>query len=274
MIPVETAYIDVEYRKARNLDHAFELFQQGDKDFRYSVAWIDCLAHGDALGRCVLMRGNHATAGQIPARLRRLPLQIKRKRLKSVPFNFPSFVLNSWSVRAFNELYYRRHGDARKIVDYNSFFYPLDGITHWNRMYGRRGFVQYQALFPPESSASGMRALIELIAASRMASFLAVLKSTGAANDGLLSFPKPGHTLALDLPNQGGRLLDLLTRLDALVLQHGGRLYLAKDATMSAETFAQMYPRLREFQALRKRIDPDGRWSSAQAARLHIVEPA
>src|SRR5262249_45648093 len=220
MIPVESAYIDVDFTRARNLDHAFDLFEQGDRGYRYSVAWIDCLSSGDSLGRCVLMRGNHAPRASLPPKLRERPLHSRKGRGKSIPFNFPGFALNSWSVRAFNELYYRRHGDGRKVVDYDRFFYPLDGVLHWNRLYGRRGFVQYQALFPPETSRLGMRALLQAIAASRMASFLAVLKSTGAANEGLLSFPKPGYTLALDLPNTGRRLQALLKQLDSIVLEN------------------------------------------------------
>jgi FAD/FMN-containing dehydrogenase len=268
---VESAYVNVDYRKAKNLDEAFDLFQEGDQAYRYSVAWVDCLASGENLGRSVLMRGDHAAVADLPPSLRSRPLALRAKRTKSIPFNFPSFVLNPWSVKAFNALYYARHHDGRKLVSYDAFFYPLDGILHWNRMYGRRGFIQYQALFPPESSRAGMRALLEAIAGSRMASFLAVLKSTGAANPGLLSFPKPGHTLALDLPNAEARLRNLVERLDAIVLEHGGRLYLAKDAMMSSGTFSRMYEKLDEFRGVRQRLDPRGRFSSAQARRLGIV---
>jgi FAD/FMN-containing dehydrogenase len=159
------------------------------------------------------------------------------------------------------------------LVDYEPFFYPLDGLRHWNRIYGRRGFAQYQALFPTESSHRGMVALLEEIARSRIASFLAVLKSTGAAGEGLLSFPMEGHTLALDLPNASRRLVELADRLDRIVLDHGGRLYLAKDSLTSASHFAAMYPgRLEPFRAVKESVDPRGRFASAQARRLGLVE--
>jgi FAD/FMN-containing dehydrogenase len=269
---VESAYLHVDYHKARNLDHALELFGQGDREFRYSVAWIDCLAKGEALGRSVLMRGDHAPADDLPGPLRASPLTIRPKRKKSIPFNFPGFVLNPLSIKAFNALYYSRHKDGRKLVDFDTYFFPLDGIFHWNRMYGRRGFIQYQALFPTSTAREGMIELLEAIAKSRMASFLAVLKTTGPANEGLLSFPKPGLTLALDLPNSGRKLRELVGRLDEILLKHDGRLYLAKDATMSRETFERMYDRAGEFRRIKMCLDTRGRFASTQARRLGLVE--
>src|SRR5262249_38644400 len=164
------------------------------------------------------------------------------------------------------------HPNGRQIVDYDTFFYPLDHVLGWNRIYGRRGFVQYQALFPPATSRQGLIRLLETISASRKASFLAVLKSTGPANKGLLSFPRPGHTLALDLPNTGEDLRLLLRQLDDLVLAHGGRLYLAKDALVAPEVFQAMYPALGRFRQVKARFDPNHRFVSSQARRLGIVE--
>ena len=272
LLPVESAYLHVDFQRARNLDEAFALFQEGDQAYRYSVAWVDCLASGASLGRSVLMRGNHAAVAELPPRWRQSPSTVPLRRQHSVPFNFPDFALNPLCVKLFNALYYARNRDQQKIVDLDAFFYPLDALRHWNRMYGKRGFIQYQALFPPKSSRSGMIALLEAISRSRMASFLAVLKVTGAAGDGLLSFPKPGHTLALDLPNTGSRLRALIQRLDQIVLDHDGRLYLAKDATMSREAFSRMYERLDEFRRVKARLDPANRFVSAQARRLGIVE--
>lgn len=275
---VESAWYDVTYHRTANLDETLDCFAETDADYRYSVAWIDCLARGRSLGRSVAMLANDARATDLPANLvapalvAGTKLQIPRRRQKSIPFNFPGWVLNPLSVKAFNELYYATHRDGRRFVDYDSFFYPLDGVQHWNRIYGRRGFVQYQALFPRESSRAGLVELLERIVASRKGSFLAVLKSTGAANSGLLSFPKPGHTLALDFPHTGEDLITLLRECDDIVLRHGGRLYLAKDALTTPHTFAAMYPRLPEFREIKRRLDPHNRFVSSQARRLAIVE--
>jgi len=271
--PVETSKIVVDYHKAEDLDRAFELFNEGDQNYRYSVAWIDCLARRKSLGRSVLMRGNHAARDDLPPNWRTSPLPIPKRKSKTVPFDLPDFVLNPWSVGAFNELYYRMHRHRTEVLtDIEPFFYPLDSLQHWNRLYGRRGFIQYQALFPTESSHRGMIALLEEIARSRQVSFLAVLKRTGPASAGLMSFPEPGHTLALDLPNRGHRLIDLTRRLDRIVLDHGGRLYLAKDALTDDSTLAAMYgDRLQRFRAVKNQLDPDGRFVSAQARRLGLV---
>jgi decaprenylphospho-beta-D-ribofuranose 2-oxidase len=272
LIPVETAYYNVTYRRTKNLDESLECFASTDRDFRYSVAWIDCLASGRTLGRSVVMLANHARPDELPSRAADDPLAVPSRRDKSAPFFFPSFVLNSQSVRAFNALYYATHSDRQQIVDYDAFFYPLDRVHHWNRIYGRRGFVQYQALFPLETSRRGLIELLERVAASRRASFLAVLKTCGAASPGMLSYLHPGHTLALDLANTGN-LASLVHELDEVLLRHGGRLYLAKDAMMTPDVFRQMYPRLAEFRAVKDQVDPERRFSSSQARRVGIVDP-
>jgi decaprenylphospho-beta-D-ribofuranose 2-oxidase len=269
--PVETAFLTVDYKKAANLDGALEAFQQ-DHAYRYSVAWIDCLASGAALGRSVLMRGDHTPLAQLPEKFRGDPLRPRGKRTKSVPFRFPGFALNSWSVRLFNNMYYRRHRDGTVQVDYDNFFYPLDSILNWNRVYGKRGFVQYQVAIPSETSRPALVELLEKLSRSRQASFLAVLKTFGPANAGLLSFPIQGATLALDLPNIGQPLLTLLDALDAIVLKHGGRVYLAKDARLSRPAFEAMYPRVDEFRQLKHRLDPEGLFSSSLARRLGLAE--
>jgi FAD/FMN-containing dehydrogenase len=268
---VESAWYDVTYHRSKCLDETLDCFAETDAAFRYSVAWIDCLAQGGSLGRSVVMLANEARATDLPANLSNQPLHVPSRRQKSVPFNFPGWVLNPLSVKLFNDLYYATHGDGRRFVDYDSFFYPLDGVQRWNRIYGRRGFVQYQALFPRETSRAGLVELLERIAATRRASFLAVLKTTGAANPGLLSFPKPGVTLALDFPHTGDDLTQLLRECDDIVLNHSGRLYLAKDALMTPPTFAAMYPRLPEFREIKRRLDPANRFASSQSRRLGIV---
>jgi FAD/FMN-containing dehydrogenase len=173
-------------------------------------------------------------------------------------------------MRQFNRLYYAVHGDCVKTVDFDTFFYPLDRIAQWNRIYGRRGFVQYQAWFPKESSQRGLAELLDRIAASQRGSFLAVLKSCGQRDEAVLSYLEPGHTLALDFAYAEG-LAELCLDLDQILLRHGGRLYLAKDSMTTAATFQAMYPRLAEFRAIKRAVDPEGRFSSSQARRLGIV---
>lgn len=273
LIPVETAYYRVTYRRTKDLDETLNCFAASDRDYRYSVAWIDCLARGRQLGRSVVMLANHANRADLPSALSGSPLTVPDRRELGVPCFFPAFALNRWSVRAFNSLYYAAHPDRQQLVDYDRFFYPLDRLQHWNRIYGRRGFVQYQALFPPQTSRQGLIELLECIAAGGRASFLAVLKSSGPASSGMLSYLYPGHTLALDIANSP-ELPALVRELDQILLWHGGRLYLAKDALMGPETFREMYPRLEEFRSIKRELDPEGRFASSQARRVGIVTAA
>jgi len=272
LIPVASAYLAVDYKKTRNLDQTLEAFGEGDAAYPYSVAWIDCLASGASLGRSVLMRGNHAGVAELPEKFRRNALNLQGKKTKSMPCNMPGFALSHWTVKAFNSVFYWRHNDGRKFVDYDSFFYPLDSIGNWNRMYGKRGFVQYQAALPRETSRTGLIAMLEELSRSGRASFLAVLKTFGPENRGLLSFPRAGQTLAIDLPNTGQSMRESLARLDAIVVKNGGRVYLAKDACLDRPTFEAMYPRLNEFKQVKSRLDPNNRFSSSQARRLGIME--
>lgn len=268
---VESAYVLVDYQKARDLSEALALMAESDERYQYSVAWIDCLAAGAKRGRAVLMRGDHAPAAQLPSKIRS-PLAGLHKAQWNVPFNLPSFALNRWSVGLFNALYYGWHKDApKRLVDYESFFYPLDALHHWNRLYGRRGFVQYQLALPLEDGARGLEAVLKCLAEARRASFLGVLKRFGEADPAPLSFPLKGYTLALDLPVTRD-LVPFLHELDRRVLEHGGRVYLAKDAALEAGSFRSMYPRLESFQAIKRKLDPRGLLSSSQARRLKIVE--
>ena len=270
LLRVESAYLAVDYEKAANLDAALDVMSASDDRYRYSVAWIDALERGSSLGRSVLMRANHAAAEVAPPA--RDPLAAPARRPLSVPFDLPALALNSLTVSAFNAVYYAGHANGSgRLVDFDRFFYPLDAIRDWNRLYGKRGFVQYQILLPLEGARAGLRVLLERLAGSRRASFLAVLKRFGEANPGLLSFPAPGWTLALDLPVSRD-LPDFLGLLDDVVVDHGGRVYLAKDAVLRPEKFARMYPRLDEFRAIKQRLDPEGRLSSSLARRLKLVD--
>ena len=273
LISVESAYYHTTFRRTKDLEETLNCFETLDQEFRYSVAWIDCLATGKSLGRSVIMLANDAQAHDLPSKLRDQPLVVPSRGERSVPFHLPGFTLNKLSVKAFNALYYGTHGDGEKYLDYNTLFYPLDSIRHWNRIYGRRGFVQYQALFPRETSRLGLAELLEALTKFGRASFLAVLKASGEEGQGLLSYLYPGHTLAVDLPYTGEDLRRVVAELDQILLKHGGRLYLAKDTLTTAETFAQMYPRLTEFKKVKRQIDPQHRFVSSQARRLGLLEP-
>ena len=261
---VESALIDVESVRFDNLDAFFELTTDSDARFEYTVAWVDCLAQDRDLGRGCFIRGNHAADadGAAPS-ARRLGL--------SVPFFAPGFVLNRWTLRAFNSLYYGRQREriARRTTHHDSFFYPLDSVRDWNRLYGRRGLLQYQCLVPHEGGREAVRAMFSRISASGEGSFLAVLKVFGdVPSPGLLSFPRPGITLALDFPNRGHRTLDLLDELDSLVRRHGGRVYPAKDARMSPQSFQAYFPEWREFSRF---VDPA--FSSSFWRRVTVLPP-
>lgn len=271
LVRVESAYLAVDYKQTSSFSHTLDLFEAGDAAYEHSVAWVDCLASGASLGRGVVMQANHAAVSELPESVRSWPLELPQKRRVCVPFVPPCTPLTRWTVRAFNAWFYRKHADERRIVDIDSFFYPLDAIDHWNRLYGPRGFVQYQAFFPRAHSRAGLAELLASVAASGAASFLAVLKSCGKSDGGLLSYLEPGHTLAIDMPFNPRTTPRLCRQFDEILLRHGGRLYLAKDAVTDAETFAKMYPRLAEFQRVKRQVDPQGRFSSSQARRLGIV---
>ncbi len=272
LIPVESSYLVVQHEPARDLEASFRVLSDQAWDDHYTVAWIDTLAKGKSLGRGVLMRGHHALRADLPPRSRAQPYA-KSGRPRNLGFDFPSWTLNSSGMRAFNELYYRMQGRRREpfIANYEGFFFPLDRIGNWNRIYGKRGFIQYQCVLPVDQAFDGMRALLEAQAAARRSSFLSVLKRFGPAGQGLLSFPFEGYTLTLDLPVDDEGLFPFLDQLDEIVLRHEGRVYLAKDARLAPATFRSMYPRLPDWQRVKAQIDPENRFASELARRLEIV---
>ena len=253
LIPVTNAFIQEESIQCDNLDDMMALFQESDGKYQYTVSWIDCLASGSQLGRGIFTRGNHCTDTHLPK------LHTPRKTL-AVPFVFPPNCLNSLSVNAFNQLYFRKldllkaHGTRKATrMDYDRFFYPLDAIHNWNRLYGPNGFIQYQCVLV-DNALDGMKELLRIIARSGQPSPLNVLKDFGdIPSPGLLSFPRKGLTLALDFPNRGEKTLRLCNELDAVVQQCKGALYPAKDSRMSPAMFTASFPQLDTF---RQHIDP------------------
>lgn len=271
LIPIETAYIRATHHKARNLEHAIELFEQYD-DATYSVAWIDLLAKGKRQGRSVVMLGEHAGLNLLQGDVQTEPLQINGHGQRRIPFDVPAWLLNRVSIAAFNGLYYRVEGGKSRpfIVDYDKFFYPLDALSDWNRLYGKPGFLQYQCVVPGEGALETLTRILDTLAASKYPAFLGVLKKMGAASGGLLSFPMQGYTLAMDLPYRGEGLLELLQGFDEIVMEAGGRLYLAKDARMASETLHAMYPSTDAFLKMKGELDPGGRFSSELSRRLGL----
>lgn len=268
--PVESAFFAVDTERTRDLDDLMARLEDGDDRYPYSVAWIDLVARRSSPGRGVLTRGRPASRDQLPPALRARPLRFAPRPGLAAPDVFPSGLLNRTTVAAFNEAYHRAAPRERRgeIQGLGRFFHPLDAARDWNRVYGRRGLVQYQFLVP-FGEEDAVRRVVGRLAAAGAASFLAVLKRFGPGNPGLLSFPAPGWTLALDLPVTDG-LGRLLDELDELVLGAGGRLYLAKDSRARKETVHRMYPRIDEWRALRARVDPHGVFTSDQARRLAL----
>ncbi|MEJ7914482.1 MAG: FAD-binding protein, partial [Chitinophagaceae bacterium] len=256
--------------KAKNLDELLQLFDEYSS-YTYSVAWIDCLQKGADFGRSILMLGEHAVPGDLSLEDQKDPLKYPRSRQVSFPFNLPSFALNELTVKAFNFVYYEKNRtrEIDNVVSYEPFFYPLDAVLHWNRGYGKKGFVQYQFVLPLQSKA-GLVQILQRISDEGLGSFLAVLKVFGKQDD-LISFPTEGYTLALDFPVRN-HIFSFLDELDEIVLQHGGRIYLSKDARMKKEIFWRSYANATRFCEIVKHYNPGFSINSLQAQRLHITQ--
>ncbi|MEU6130661.1 FAD-binding oxidoreductase [Saccharopolyspora sp. NPDC047091] len=267
---VETAYFLVDNVQTKNLDELIEHFTDGsDGNYIYSVAWFDSLARGENLGRALLTRGNSATLEDLPKKLRKDPLKFNAPQLMTAPPIFPNGLVNKYTITAFNEVWYRkaptRFGMVQNITQ---FFHPLDLVGEWNRVYGPNGFLQYQFMVP-FGQEDMFRRSIDKISASGHVSFLNVLKTFGAGNEAPMSFPSEGWTLTVDIPITAG--LDRLCReLDELVLDAGGRLYLAKESRTTAEMIERMYPRIHEWRKIRASVDPEGVFHSDLSRRLSL----
>ena len=269
--PIETAFVMEETLATRDLDETMALFETS-RNWPYSVAWIDCLARGSKQGRSLLTHGRFLERSALPPLLVPDPLLPTTARQLTVPINVPTVLLNRVSMRAFNAWYYRRSAKSSRtrVIDFDRFFFPLDRLQKWNRMYGRRGFVQYQCVLPKGESSTGIRALLDRVSSVRFASFLAVLKLFGPVGEGLLSFPMEGYTLTLDFPMQNG-VPALFAALDETIHRHGGRVYLAKDAYCTPERVRQGYPRCAAFDAVRtEAAGPVPKFASALSWRLAL----
>jgi decaprenylphospho-beta-D-ribofuranose 2-oxidase len=274
LVPIESSRMTVDTNRIADLDALLESMAEGDDRYRYSVAWIDLAAKGRQLGRSVLTRGDHAGVDQLGARQQADPLKFDPGQLVSVPPVVPRpGLLNHLTVAAFNELWFRKAPQERRgeVQGITSFFHPLDMVAQWNRLYGRPGLVQYQFVVP-FGQEDVLRRIVERLSASGVASFLAVLKRFGAGSLAPLSFPQPGWTLALDMPAGAPGIGSLLHGLDDLVLDAGGRNYFAKDAHTVPSTIRRGYPRLAEWQAVRRRADPTGLWQSDLSRRLMLAD--
>lgn len=228
---IESSYIRQESIKADSLDEIFQLFDESES-WTYTVAWIDCLQKGKDIGRSILMRGEHAFRHELTGKEAQNPLLLKKKLQPTVPLFFPNFILNNLTVKIFNYLYYKKQSkkEVKGFIDYETFFYPLDAINDWNKIYGKSGFIQYQMVIPKEKGKEGMRKILDTIANSGNGSFLAVLKLFGKNNpEAYNSFPTEGYTLALDF-KVNKKLKKLVDQLDQIVEEFGGRIYLTKDS--------------------------------------------
>ncbi|WP_200841189.1 FAD-binding oxidoreductase, partial [Geminicoccus flavidas] len=256
--------VTVTERRIDGLDAFLAAFEAA-RDATFSVGWIDALASGCSLGRGILETAEHAATGVAPV----------PPRQRTVPVDLPGFAMSSAATRLFNAWWWRRvpRGGRTRTMAIPAFLHPLDGLRQWNRIYGRRGFRQFQCVVPFEGGETSLRRLLEEIGRHGQASFLAVLKAFGRTGPGHLSFCMPGWTLAVDLPERSG-VAGLLAALERIVLDAGGRIYLAKDSQLSAEGFARMYPELDRFRTVLERVDPDGRWQSGLSRRLGIHAPA
>jgi FAD/FMN-containing dehydrogenase len=258
---IKSQNIDQTTIKTSNLKETFEAFEDY-KNCAYSVAWLDCLAKGNKTGRSLIKVGDFMDDGD---------LSYQQRPKLNISFSLPGFLLNQWTVRAFNQIYYARVKKkvSHQKVGIDAFFYPLDSIRHWNRIYGKNGFTQYQFILPKEHSYKGLQEVLDTIADSGKGSFLAVLKLHGNANENYLSFPMEGYSLALDFKLEKG-LFKLLDKLDCIVVKYGGRIYLAKDARVTKHIFEQGYPQIDTFRQIRQDKGMDRVFQSLQSKRVGI----
>lgn len=265
---IETTYFKQKSIVIKNLDEMLEALDKYDHEYNYSVAWIDALAKGKKLGSGVLTLGNAAKLDELPENLKKEPLKIHPKGKLSVPMFMPNFTLNGFTVKILNRLIAFVQNSPKNFVHYEKFFFPLDAINNWNRGYGKRGFIQYQFVIPEENGRDNVAKILEMIADSGCTPFLNVFKRMGDGQ-GILSFPFKGYTLAIDFPVTKN-LKAFTKKLDAKVLEAGGRLYLGKDAMLDEQMFKSMYPQHKEWMAIKAKYDPSNVFTSNISRRLGL----
>lgn len=270
LIRVESTAVEMESTRVRNLEEFFEA-SDAASDWPYSVGWINGLAKGDSLGRGIFMAGRHASAG---TRVRKGPLALIPPRFLSGRYLQSNLLLNGLTARMFNAAYYRKQlrRKIRRNIGVYPYFFPLDAVHRWNLMYGSRGFFQYQYVVPPDPEHRALRQTLTEISSSKTLPVLGVIKEFGSEQHGGLSFPAPGVTVALDFPNQGDRSLSLFSRLDDIVADAGGRVYLTKDARLGRDAFRRMYPEWEQWKSVRDAADPDGAFQSDLSRRLGLTD--
>jgi decaprenylphospho-beta-D-ribofuranose 2-oxidase len=268
---IETSRLSVDTDRTPDLDTTLDLLETGDAAYDYSVAWIDLMAKGASMGRSILGRGRFATLDQLSERQRRHPLIFHSSTIATAPKLVPPHLINPLTIKAFNEAWYRKAPRRARdqVQGITEFFHPLDLVDRWNRLYGRTGVLQWQFVIPLDA-VEELRAIIGELSTSGYPSFLTVLKRMGPGNPGPLSFPIEGWTLTFDVPAAGSSLGPLLDRLDQRVVESGGRIYLAKDSRMRPELLPVMYPRLDEWLAVRRSVDPKQQLMSDLARRLRL----
>jgi decaprenylphospho-beta-D-ribofuranose 2-oxidase len=270
---IETSYFTQRSLKVADLEGMLAVLEEQDQLFPYSVATLDVFARGARLGRGVVTVGDHATRADLPAKLQANPLRgVPRSRL-SVPFELPDFTLNSLSMRIVNSVILGIQASARPLGHFEGFFYPLDRLANWNRGYGRRGFTQYQFVVPFKDGARHLREILTAIFSAGELPFLNVLKRMGHGTQSPLSFPAEGYTLAIDFPIRKNTRA-LLQRLDAMVVDAGGRVYLGKDSFLDATTFRAMYPAVEDWLRTKAKYDPQGVFTSNLGRRVGLVKAA
>ncbi|MEN6458151.1 MAG: FAD-binding oxidoreductase [Thermoguttaceae bacterium] len=269
MRQIPSPWIWGESERISDLDRMVAGLKTAARDWPMTVGWVDCLARGARLGRGILMKGRWARPDESPGKSPGV------KRRFRVPFQFPSLALCRPSMKAFNLAYYWKHFQSVRngIVHPDAFFYPLDALDNWNLIYGRRGFTQYQCVLPHADDNGPARRFLELFVSAGGMGFLCVIKDCGPQGKGMLSFPRPGMSIAMDFPIHRKKTPVLIDRLNELVIREGGRIYLSKDTFTRAEHYRAMEPRLDAFNAVRRRWDPDARIRSAQSVRL-LGDPA
>ena len=268
--PIKTAWIKQKIITTKNLDETIDLFEKNESS-TYSVAWIDCLEKKkNFIGRSVLILGEHAKIDDLDTKKKAKPFDTPNKINLTVPLNFPSWFLNAWFVKIFNSLYYWKNKQDNKIklIDWNSYFYPLDKLLEWNKIYGKKGFAQFQCVIPINNSRKGINELLKAVRESEVGSFLSVLKKLGPEK-GKFSFPLNGFTLALDFPINEKTLI-LMEKLDKITSKYNGRIYLAKDSRMSRETLEKTEKRLKDFYNFRKNNQNVKTFASSQSIRLGL----